>query len=422
MVRSPPRHHPTQAREPAWNRTLTGCGSALLLRSDRSSTLSSTQVILHWRESSLDPPALDGHGRGRGRRPRCHSDAAPAVNCAEWMEQSRRSAVEAMEISITENRARSMRWVVTPVSASPRTRSRSTIPRPTAGAWGRHCQPDAPHNGRNCGWQGLHHGWRGWKSIGGQSIFLEMNHVLNEEAGVWEQRADMPTRRSGGGAAVIDSKIYVAGGRPPRGADFAVYDPAADTWTTLPDMPTARNHLAVSAVGGKVVVAGGRFGGGVGSEMTDIVEIYDPAMGRGPAVRLCSSPARGWLASSHGCMYAIGGEGNDADPRGIFEENEMFNPMTNAWERLEPMPLPTHGLTGAAAINGSVYIPGWRDQRGVSGPDVHQAAGLTSARLSASNKELRIISRIHNVGASLAGARRGVLVSDGSGRLRGGRP
>jgi hypothetical protein len=61
---------------------------------------------------------------------------------------------------------------------------------------------------------------------------------------------------------VIDGKIFVAGGRPPRGHDFAVYDPKADKWTSLPNMPTARNHIAASAIGGKFYVAGGRFGGG----------------------------------------------------------------------------------------------------------------------------------------------------------------
>src|SRR5215217_6167213 len=86
----------------------------------------------------------------------------------------------------------------------------------------------------------------------------------------------MPTARSGGGAAVIDGKIYVVGGRPPRGADLAVYDPAADSWTVLPDMPTQRNHLAVGAIDGMLYVAGGRFGGGVGSQMTDVLEIYNP--------------------------------------------------------------------------------------------------------------------------------------------------
>jgi hypothetical protein len=59
-------------------------------------------------------------------------------------------------------------------------------------------------------------------------------------------RAPMPTARSGGGKAVIDGKIYVAGGRPPGGSAFEVYDPATDTWEKLPDLPTQRNHLAWS--------------------------------------------------------------------------------------------------------------------------------------------------------------------------------
>ncbi|MBA2449296.1 MAG: hypothetical protein H0V51_14850 [Chloroflexi bacterium] len=48
----------------------------------------------------------------------------------------------------------------------------------------------------------------------------------------------MPTARNGGGAGVIDGNIYVAGGRPPRGHDLAVYDQSADAWTVLPDVPT----------------------------------------------------------------------------------------------------------------------------------------------------------------------------------------
>jgi hypothetical protein len=55
-----------------------------------------------------------------------------------------------------------------------------------------------------------------------------------------------------------------------------VYDPVADAWTALPDLPTQRTHLAAAALGCKLYVAGGRFGGGAGSEMTDILEVFDP--------------------------------------------------------------------------------------------------------------------------------------------------
>ena len=205
----------------------------------------------------------------------------------------------------------------------------------------------------------------------GAPVYLDTIYMLDEEAGTWVPRATMPTRRSGGGAAAIDGKIYVAGGRPPAGHHFAVYDAALDEWTVLPDVPTQRNHLAVAAIGGKVYVAGGRFGGGVGSEMTAALEVYDPATERWSSRAPMPAP-RGGVAgvAANGCLYAIGGEGNDADPRGIFEQNELYDPGTDTWHSLAPLPLPVHGLTGLAYLDGWIHVPGGATSRGVSGDDV----------------------------------------------------
>lgn len=211
--------------------------------------------------------------------------------------------------------------------------------------------------------------------VANQGIFLANVYAFDPAAGAWTEKAPMPTARSSGAVAVIDGKIYVAGGRPPRGHDFAVYDPAADTWTVLPDLPTQRNHLAAAAVDGKVYVIGGRFGGGVGSEMTDIVEVYDPATrtwSRGASMPTVRAGVNGIAA--RGCIYVFGGEGNDADPRGIFPQNEVYNPRTNTWQSLEPIPTPVHGVTGAAYIDGLIHLPGGGVSRGgSSGSTIHQA-------------------------------------------------
>ena len=201
--------------------------------------------------------------------------------------------------------------------------------------------------------------------------FQDRVYVLDEEAGEWVPRASMPTARSGGGAGVIDGKIYVAGGRPPRGHDFAVYDPRADEWTVLPDVPTQRNHLGVAAIDGRLYVAGGRFGGGVGSEMTDVLEIYDPATNTWTTGAPLPARRAGVASvSANGCLYLIGGEGNEEDPRGIFDRNEAYDPATNTWHILAPMPVPTHGLTGGAYLDGWIHVPGGATRRGVSGNDV----------------------------------------------------
>lgn len=205
----------------------------------------------------------------------------------------------------------------------------------------------------------------------GESVFQTGVYMLEEGADAWQTKAPMPTARSGGGSAVIDGKIYVAGGRPPRGSDLAVYDPASDAWTVLPEIPTQRNHLGVAAIDGLLYVAGGRFGGGVGSEMTDIMEIFDPATStwRGGAPLL--APRAGVTSVvANGCLYLIGGEGNDAHPMGVYDLNERYDPSTNSWSTAAPLPLAMHGITGAAFLDGLIYVPGGATRRGVSGQDV----------------------------------------------------
>ncbi|MCC7372219.1 MAG: kelch-like protein [Chloroflexi bacterium] len=214
-------------------------------------------------------------------------------------------------------------------------------------------------------------GGEGGNPTPGESVFQNGVYMLDEQAGQWIARAPMPTARSGGGSAVIDGKIYVAGGRPPRGHDLAVYDPASDTWTELPNIPTQRNHLGVVAVNGKLYVAGGRFGGGVGSEMTDRLEIYDPATNSWSEGAPLLAPRAGVTSvEANGCVYLIGGEGNDAHPMGVFDRAELYDPATNSWHSLPPLPTAMHGITGAAFLDGLIYVPGGATRRGVSGQDV----------------------------------------------------
>lgn len=180
----------------------------------------------------------------------------------------------------------------------------------------------------------------------------------------WTQKAPMPTARGSMGGAVIDGKIYLAGGSPPaRERDFAVYDPMLDQWTTLPLMPTARNHLAAAAVAGKFYAVGGRSGGINGVLST--VEAFDPMT----SLWSSGSPmptARGGVAGATSGPYVVvfGGEGNLADPAGIFEQVEAYDTNADRWIKLPPMPTPRHGIA-AGVIEDRVYIPGGGDNQGL---------------------------------------------------------
>jgi uncharacterized protein (TIGR03437 family) len=208
----------------------------------------------------------------------------------------------------------------------------------------------------------------------GAGNFSDRVFEYDPAARQWRERARMPTARGAGVAVVVDGKIYVAGGRPPRGADFAVYDPQADSWRTLPDLPTQRNHLAGAAAGGKVYILGGRFEGGATSPQSDAVEVYDPVANRWTSAAPLPRPRGGVNGlEALGCIHLFGGEGNTGGPNGLYPDHDVYNPVANSWTRLGPMPIPVHGVTGAAFVGGLIYLPGGgTSQGGNSGSLNHQ--------------------------------------------------
>ena len=216
-------------------------------------------------------------------------------------------------------------------------------------------------------------------AIGGQATaqgsytdaVLELDPAVGDPAaGVWVPKAPMPTPRSGGVAIVADGKIYVAGGRPPRGNDFAVYDPALDQWTVLPDLPSQRNHIAGGLMGGKIYVVGGRLAGGFRSEATAVVEVFDPATNTWAAAAPLPRPRSGVNGVvAFGCLHVWGGEG----AFGMFPDHDVYDPRSDTWTHLANMPIPIHGVTGAAFSGGLIYMAGGGLRTGgSSGSTLHQ--------------------------------------------------
>ncbi|HVM37454.1 MAG TPA: kelch repeat-containing protein [Sphingomicrobium sp.] len=196
-------------------------------------------------------------------------------------------------------------------------------------------------------------------STGRPPLFVANSWVHDPAVGGWARRAPMPTARSGGGAAVVDGKIYVAGGRPPGGSAFEVYDPATDTWEKLPDLPTQRNHLAMAAINGKIIVAGGRTGPGAMAERVDVVEIYDPRTRRWTRGAPLPAPRGGITGAVHaGCMFVFGGEGEPTHVLGLTPNSYGYDPRANRWTRLPDLPIAVHGLKGSAVIGGRIFLPG----------------------------------------------------------------
>jgi N-acetylneuraminic acid mutarotase len=210
--------------------------------------------------------------------------------------------------------------------------------------------------------------------IGGQTdantAYTNTVFEFNPANSNWTTKASMPTARSAGGAAVIGNLIYVAGGRPPRGQDFAVYNVLNNQWTTLTNLPTGRNHLVAAAINDKVYVAGGRLAGGFTSAMTNVLEVFDPATGTWTTKAPMLQPRGGINGiAANGNLFVWGGEG----PDGVFSDHDMYVPSLDGWYHLQSLPIAVHGVTGAAFINGWIHAPGGGTaQGGSSGSTLHQ--------------------------------------------------
>ena len=180
-------------------------------------------------------------------------------------------------------------------------------------------------------------------------------YELNPANGAWVEKARMPTARSGGVAVVHDGKIYVAGGRMPRGNDFAVYDPVADRWEVLPNLPSQRNHITGAAINGRIHIVGGRLGNGLSPLKSDANEVFDPqtrAWTTAAPMLRGRSGMNGVMA--RGCFHVWGGEA----PTGMTPDHDFYDPRTDKWSSLPNMPIPIHGVVGSAFVNGLIWVTG----------------------------------------------------------------
>ena len=210
--------------------------------------------------------------------------------------------------------------------------------------------------------------------IGGQTSdvsdqgYVNTVYELDPAGGDWVAKAPMPTARGAAVAVVLGGKIYVAGGRPPRGNDFAVYDPATNSWEVLPNLPTQRNHFTGAAIDGRVHFVGGRQGHGLSPLMTTVHEVYDPQTQTwttaAPMLR-ARSGMNGVMA--RGCFHVWGGEG----PSGMFADHDYYDPRSDRWTRLADMPIPVHGVYGSAFVGELIWVAGGGTSIGGNHGSVH---------------------------------------------------
>ena len=177
-------------------------------------------------------------------------------------------------------------------------------------------------------------------------------------SGVWEARASLPAgrARTAGAAVAHDGRLLYVGGLTSGSTATGLvdlYDPASDTWVALPDMPTPRDHLGAAVVGRTLYAVGGRraaFETEVAvTEALDLTT-FEWRSGLAPIPTLRAGFA---TAAVDGEIVTVGGE----SAAGVHENVEAYDPASDSWRALAPMPLPRHGIQGVSHASG-VWVAG----------------------------------------------------------------
>jgi N-acetylneuraminic acid mutarotase len=177
-------------------------------------------------------------------------------------------------------------------------------------------------------------------------------------------------------AAAAGGKLYVFQGiRPvwrPMGLVYE-YDPATEEWTKKQPMPRPSHHSAVAEMNGKIYVFGGfelPDSGDPAWVPVDHAWEYEPAAGSWRALApLPTKRGAAGAVSANGRLYVIGGAArlpgdhgpglHPSRPHRSVGTVEEYDPATDCWRQLSPMPTPrNHAAVGA--VNGKIYVIGGR--------------------------------------------------------------
>ncbi len=176
---------------------------------------------------------------------------------------------------------------------------------------------------------------------------------------MWKALAPLSVPRGAAGVVVLNGRIHAIGGRTPDvkvSAAHEVYDPATNKWAMAAPMPLARDHIGITVVSGKIHVFGGRMASP--AERTGEHDVYDPATDTWTmAAPLLTPRSAGVSFYLNGRIVYAGGECKDPSTSTTFNEAESYDPASDKWTALPPLPIGRHA--GASVVMGSeAYVIG----------------------------------------------------------------
>jgi N-acetylneuraminic acid mutarotase len=206
----------------------------------------------------------------------------------------------------------------------------------------------------------------------GRNGFQFRDDVYAFDGEQWSRVGTMPTPLGETVALSRNDRIHLVTGslhgstEDEQGATgtHLVYDANADAWSEAAPAPTARSSATGAVIDGQLYVAGGRRREGRGITNLGALERYDPETDAWTTLAPLPQPSGGLAgAALDGTLYVFGGE-YFSEGGGVYEHTWAYDPQADAWTELPPMRTPRHGLAGAAT-DGRIFAIGGNTAAGI---------------------------------------------------------
>jgi N-acetylneuraminic acid mutarotase len=177
----------------------------------------------------------------------------------------------------------------------------------------------------------------------------------------WVHKAPLPRPLGTMAVVAVDGVIHAVGGATGKTAQdrhtvavHYIYDPQTDQWTESIPLPFPREHFNLIALSGKLYAIGGRIENYAQNVATVFsLDLHDKNA-EWRTLPLMPTPRSGTQAAVlDGKIFLFGGEKFG----GVYNNTEMFDPVSERWTELTPMPLGRHG-TQAVTLGNMIFIPG----------------------------------------------------------------
>ncbi|XP_058522118.1 kelch-like protein 33 [Ochotona princeps] len=175
----------------------------------------------------------------------------------------------------------------------------------------------------------------------------------------WEEVASLCQARSLFPLVALDGQLYALGGRHDGVALSSVesYNPELNVWRPAPALPAPCFAHAAAILEGRLYVSGGCSENG---QFLASLLHYDPKLENpGTFLSPMGVPRAGHvMAALGGRLYVAGGIGETGDLLSF----EAYQPRTDSWSRLAPLPSPHVGAAGAV-LQGEMLVLGGYSHR-----------------------------------------------------------